>query len=67
LYLAGEGRQISRYANAAKLTTAELESKLSQAGTPEEMRAAYAAAYREVSRIIKSEGEAGMWRRIAGY
>jgi stage II sporulation protein D len=67
LHLAGEVRQISRYANGKELTIVELQSKLEHAGSPEEMRAAYAAAYREVSWIIKSEGEAGVWRRIAGY
>jgi hypothetical protein len=67
LYVAGEGSHISRYANGDKLTTAELEGKLLQAGTPEEMRTVYAAAYREVTRIVRLEGEAGVWRRIAGY
>jgi stage II sporulation protein D len=65
LYLAGEGRQISRYADGKKLAIAELESKLEHAGSPEEMRAAYAAAYREVSGIIKSEGEAAIWKRMS--
>jgi hypothetical protein len=67
LHLAGEGKQISRYADGKKLTIVELESKLEHAGSPAEMRAAYAAAYREVNGIIKSEGEAGVWRQIAGY
>jgi stage II sporulation protein D len=67
LHLAGEGRQISRYADSKKLTMVELESKLEHAGSPEEMRAVYAATYREVSGIIKSEGEAAIWKRISGY
>jgi len=67
LYLAGEGRQISRYADGKKLTIVELQSKLEHAGSPEEMRAAYAAAYQEVSGIIRSEGEAAIWKRMSGY
>jgi hypothetical protein len=30
-----------------------------------EMRAAYAAAYREVSDLIRREGETQIWRRAA--
>jgi hypothetical protein len=33
--------------------------------TENEMRAAYAAAYSEVKRLIDSEGEANVWRRVA--
>ena len=57
---------ISRYERKEGLATKELERKLSGAVSAEEMRALYAAAYREVSKMIQSEGEAKVWRRVAG-
>ena len=66
LYFAGEGPLVARYISREKLTTDELERRLTQAKTAAEMRAAYAAAYREVSDLIKREGEASIWRRAAG-
>jgi hypothetical protein len=67
LHLAGEGKMISRYAGKERLMLAELESRLSQSGSADQMRQAYAAAYREVSGIVRSEGEAKVWRQLAGY
>ena len=64
LYLAGEGKMISPHERKEKLTIAELEGRLSQSGSVEEMRALYAAAYREVIKIIQSEGEAKVWQRV---
>ncbi|MEO8434409.1 MAG: SpoIID/LytB domain-containing protein [Pyrinomonadaceae bacterium] len=70
LHLAGEGKMILRYPSRSPTvregSLEELESKLSQPVSADQMRALYAAAYREVSRMIQSEGEAGVWRRIAG-
>ena len=65
LYFAGEGPMILRYAPQAKLTAAEIEQKLAHPATADEMRTAYAAAYREVSTLIKIEGEVSVWRRVA--
>lgn len=67
LYLAGEGQMISRYERKEKLTMAELESRLSQSVSAAEMRALYAAAYREVSKLVRSESEAKVWQRIASH
>jgi hypothetical protein len=65
LYLAGEGPMIARYTPRAKLTVEEIDKKLSGAGSADEMRAAYAAAYREVKGLIQREGESSVWRRVA--
>jgi len=65
LHLAGEGKFVARYEPRTRMTTAEIERKLSNAKSPGEMRLAYAAAYGEVVRLIKSEGEAKVWRRLA--
>ena len=66
IYLAGEGALISRYANRANLTIEQLEKSLERPSSEQEMRTLYAAAYRAVSSLIQSEGEAGVWRRLAG-
>ena len=68
LYLAGEGRLVARYQPRQRLTTDEIERLLSESNTARsanEMRAAYAAAYSEVKRLVDSEGEANVWRRVA--
>ncbi len=65
LYLAGEGPTISRYAPKAKLTTDELEKKLERPSSQQEMRALYAEAYRSVFDLIRTEGEADAWKKLA--
>ncbi|MGH9959842.1 MAG: hypothetical protein ACREBC_22415, partial [Pyrinomonadaceae bacterium] len=65
LYVAGEGPMLMRYLPKEAISIEGLERKLSQPASPEDMRAAYAAAYREVKRLIGSEGEATVWRRIS--
>ena len=68
LHLAGEGRLVARYQQRRRMTTDEIERQLSDtnsAKSADDMRAAYAAAYSEVKRLISSEGEAGVWRRVA--
>ncbi|MDX6614645.1 MAG: stage sporulation protein [Blastocatellia bacterium] len=67
LHLAGEGKMISRYAGKERLGLTELESRLAQPGSADAMRQAYAAAYREVSGIVRSEGEAKVWLQLASY
>ena len=68
LYLAGEGRLLARYEPQKRMTTAEIDKQLGYSTSmvsANEMRTAYAAAYREVSRLVKSEGEANVWKRLA--
>jgi stage II sporulation protein D len=68
LHLAGEGRLVARYQPRRRMTTDEIEKELidtRSARSANAMRAAYAAAYNEVKRLINSEGEASVWRRVA--
>ena len=56
---------LQRYRLNYKISTTALEQKLASANTVEEMRTAYAAAYDEVRNMIKNEGEARVWQRLA--
>ncbi len=65
IHFAGEGKLVARHKPRTKLTVEQIEQKLAQASSAEEMRLAYAAAYGEVQRLIKAEGESRLWRRVA--
>jgi stage II sporulation protein D (peptidoglycan lytic transglycosylase) len=68
LHIAGEGGLVARYEPKPSLTTAEIEKRLTDDTlnqSANDMRATYAAAYREVKRLIDREGEANVWRRVA--
>jgi stage II sporulation protein D len=64
LHLAGEGRMVARYAPARHIPTEEIDRQLINATSENDMRAAYAAAYTEVKRLMNKEGEANVWRRV---
>jgi SpoIID/LytB domain protein len=68
LHLAGEGRLVARYEPRKRMTTAEIDKQLGYSTwtvSANEMRTVYAAAYGEVRRLVKSEGEANVWKRLA--
>ena len=65
IHLAGEGALVRRYDRGQKWTPQEIETRLSTTQSAADMRAAYAAAYGEVKRLIAVEGEANVWRRVA--
>jgi hypothetical protein len=67
LHLAGEGPKVARYLRKTDLNIADLELRLSRPAPAEDMRADYAAAYREVKRLIDAEGESAVWRRVAAH
>jgi hypothetical protein len=68
VYLSGEGAEFLKVEIKTKLTTDEIEKRLASPSSYEEMRALYAAAYREVQIIILSNGnENDLWDRIASY
>ncbi|MGI8654480.1 MAG: SpoIID/LytB domain-containing protein [Pyrinomonadaceae bacterium] len=68
IYFAGEGASVNRGARVVDLSPEELEGKLAQpAASAQETRALYAAAYRQVMALVRREGEASVWRRIAQY
>jgi len=65
IYLAGEGSMISNYVRRGAISTEELEKRLARPSSPEEMRALYAQAYLEVAQIVRYEGEASVWKKVA--
>lgn len=65
IYFAGEGPLVSRNAPRSVISIDQVEHKLATANSPEEMKAAYAAAYNEVRRLINTEGESNVWRRLS--
>ena len=68
LHLAGEGRLVSRYEPRKRMTIAQIDKQLGYSTwtvSADEMRTVYAAAYGEVRRLVKSEGEASVWKRLA--
>lgn len=66
LYLAGEGRTISRYLSRSAHSAEELEQKLARPGSQEAMRALYAEAYSKVAELIRVNGEASVWKKLSG-
>jgi hypothetical protein len=67
LYLAAEGKAISRYALRSRLAEDELEQRLQHPRTQVEMRTLYAEAYLIVAEMIRREGEASVWTRLSRY
>jgi len=65
IYLAGEGPTIMRYMTRGAMGIVELEKGLARPGSQEQMRALYANAYSTVAELIRAEGEAGVWRKLA--
>jgi hypothetical protein len=62
-HVAGEGPALARATRAGPLTTEELERRIARPASAAEMRALYAAAFREVSALVRREGEPAVWRR----
>jgi stage II sporulation protein D len=65
IHVAGEGARLARFAPTTKLSRDELERRLARPSSAVEMRMLYAAAAAEVQAVIRAEGEAGAWRRVA--
>jgi hypothetical protein len=63
-HVAGEGALLAYKQSKEQLSVEELEKRLAQPASAEEMHELYAAAYREVSALIRTEGEAEVWRRL---
>ncbi|MFN2414428.1 MAG: SpoIID/LytB domain-containing protein, partial [Pyrinomonadaceae bacterium] len=61
-HFAGEGRALGRVTPGERLSVEELERRLARPASSAEMRALYAAAYAEVSALIRREGEPAAWR-----
>lgn len=65
LYLAGEGRTITRYLSRSAHSTEELEQRLERPGSQTAMRSLYAEAYQKVVELIQANGEASVWKKLA--
>ena len=66
IYLAGEGPMISNYITRGALSTEELEKRLERPGSQQEMRALYAQSYTDVFYLVRNNGEASVWKKLAG-
>ena len=66
IYLAGEGRLFSNYVRRGVMSTDELERSLEHPRTQAEMRALYAQAYLNVNQLVRYQGEASVWKKLAG-
>ena len=67
LYLAGEGSTIFRYVMRGLLLDEELERRMQHPRTQEEMRSLYAQAYITVAEMVRNQGEASVWKKLANY
>ncbi len=65
LYVSGEGKQLERYVRGPLMSPPVLEQKLASAKSAEEMKTAYAAAYKTVRELVRVEGENKLWKRVA--
>ena len=65
LYVAGEGTRLAQSGETRPLTVEVVDQKLASASTAAEMQAAYAAAFKLVSQLIRVEGENKVWKRVA--
>jgi SpoIID/LytB domain protein len=65
IHLAGEGGSLSRYLKRGLLSHDELEKRLERPSSQEDMRALYAQAYIAVAAMIREQGEASVWKKLA--
>lgn len=65
LYVAGEGPMLAQSRENKSLPLETIEQKLASARTSADMQAAYAAAFKLVSDLVRVEGENKVWKRVA--
>ena len=61
---AGEGKLLLSSRSKQRLPLGELEQRLAHPRSAAEMRTLYAAAFQEVQRLIRTEGEPAVWKRL---
>lgn len=66
IYLAGEGQMFSHYVRRGTLPIDELEKRLKRPTSQQQMRSLYAGAYLNVAQLVRNQGEASMWKKVAG-
>ncbi len=62
VHLAGEGKMLGQN-NSSSVEA--VEQALASAKSAEEMRSAYAAAYKLVKEMVQAQGEVKVWKRVA--
>jgi SpoIID/LytB domain protein len=67
IHVAAEAAKLPRIEDKKRLSREELERRLARPASVAEMRELYAMAYREVRAMIRAEGEAAVWRRVARF
>lgn len=65
VHVAGESRMLARSGSPVNWSRDEIERRLVRPASAQEMRELYRAAHREVSDIIRREGESSLWRHVA--
>ncbi len=66
IHLAGEGPVLSRYNTTPSLSPRSIERELAKGGSRLRMQQLYAAAYQEVVKILRAQGEVGLLRQCLG-
>jgi SpoIID/LytB domain protein len=66
IYLAGEGETIRQYTKRGLLLNEELEKRLQHPSSQQDMRGLYAQAYMTVANMVREQGEASVWKKLAG-
>jgi stage II sporulation protein D len=64
MYFAGEGPLVAKYASKTQLAPDDLDRRLAAATTLEGMRTLYAACVSRVQHLVRSSGEAQVWRLL---
>lgn len=64
IHVAGEGALSSGVKNVAEIPADELERRLAAPASARQMRELYAAAWRAVVKLIRTEGEPEIWQRM---
>lgn len=65
VHFAGEGATLTRREPETAWGVEEIERGLARPTSREEMRALYAAAYRQVRALVRTRGEAHVWQLVA--
>jgi hypothetical protein len=65
IHVAGEAAGLPRIENKSRLSREDLERKLMRPASATESRKLYAMAYHEIRAMVETEGETGVWRRVA--
>ena len=66
IHLAGEGQTFKQYVKRGLFSDEELERRLQRPSSQQDMRGLYAQAYVTVASMVRDQGEASVWKKLAG-